>query len=181
LIDFIAQLIEAAKAFSPWEAVAVVLAIAYLVLAIRQKIACWIAAILSTSIYIVLMFQVGLYMESALQLFYIAMAGYGWYSWQKGEKSGHELRVSNWPMSRHVVPMALIISATLISGFLLKTYTEAAMPYLDSFTTWGAIVTTWMVARKILQNWHYWFVIDSISIYLYVSRGLYLTALLFVL
>jgi nicotinamide mononucleotide transporter len=55
------------------------------------------------------------------------------------------------------------------------------MPYLDSFTTWGAIVTTWMVARKIIQNWHYWFIIDSVSVYLYTSRGLWLTALLFVL
>jgi nicotinamide mononucleotide transporter len=55
------------------------------------------------------------------------------------------------------------------------------MPYLDSFTTWGAIVTTWMVARKIIQNWHYWFIIDSVSVYLYVSRGLWLTSLLFVL
>ena len=55
------------------------------------------------------------------------------------------------------------------------------MPYIDSFTTWAAIVTTWMVAKKIIQNWHYWFVIDSVSVYLYVSRGLWLTALLFVL
>jgi len=53
------------------------------------------------------------------------------------------------------------------------------LPYLDSFTTWGAIVTTWMVARKIIQNWHYWFIIDSVSVYLYISRGLWLTALLF--
>jgi nicotinamide mononucleotide transporter len=65
------------------------------------------------------------------------------------------------------------------SGYLLTGYTDAALPYLDSFTTWGAIITTWMVARKVLQNWHYWFVIDSVSVYLYMSRGLVLTALLF--
>lgn len=158
-----------------------VLAVAYLVLAIRENIACWIAAILSTSIYIVLMFRVGLYMESVLQFFYIAMAIYGWYSWQKGEGAGQALKVSSWPLVRHALPLTLILGATLLSGYLLDQYTDAAMPYLDSFTTWGAIVTTWMVARKILQNWHYWFIIDSISVYLYVSRGLYLTALLFVL
>ena len=166
---------------SLWEALAVVLAIVYLVLAIRENIACWIAAIFSTSIYIVLMYQAGLYMESALQFFYIGMAVYGWISWQKREVTNHELRVTSWPVKRHGVPLLLILAATLISGFVLKRYTMAAMPYLDSFTTWGAIVTTWMVARKILQNWHYWFIIDSLSIYLYVSRGLYLTAMLFAL
>jgi nicotinamide mononucleotide transporter len=127
------------------------------------------------------MFEVGLYMESALQFFYIGMAVYGWWSWRGGDGADHELKVSSWPLARHAVPLSLIMVATLLSGYLLGRFTDAAMPYLDSFTTWGAIVTTWMVARKILQNWHYWFVIDSLSVYLYISRGLYLTAMLFVL
>jgi len=166
---------------SAWEVAAVLLALAYLVLAIRENSACWIAAIFSTSIYIVLMFQVGLYMESALQLFYIAMAVYGWYSWTHGEGPGHRLPVTSWKPVQHIFPLLAILVFSTVSGYLLSQFTEAAMPYLDSFTTWGAIVTTWMVARKIIQNWHYWFVIDSVSVYLYVSRGLWLTALLFVL
>ncbi len=166
---------------SVWEITAVVLALVYLVLAIRENIACWFAAILSTSIYIVLMYQAGLYMESALQVFYIAMAVYGWYSWKHGEGPNHSLLVSSWPLRRHTAPLVSILLLTLASGFLLSRYSNAAMPYLDSFTTWGAIVTTWMVARKIIQNWHYWFIIDSVSVYLYISRGLWLTALLFVL
>jgi nicotinamide mononucleotide transporter len=181
LTDFGAEIIAAARAMSPWEGLAVMLAIAYLLLAIRENRACWIAAIFSTSIYIVLMYNVGLYMESALQLFYIGMAVYGWYSWRGGGDHHQRLRVSDWPLARNILPVCLILLATVISGYALTRYTDAAMPYLDSFTTWGAIVTTWMVARKILQNWHYWFVIDSISVYLYVSRGLYLTAALFVL
>ena len=59
------------------------------------------------------------------------------------------------------------------------SHTDAAFPYADSFTTVAAIVTTYMVARKVLENWVYWFVIDSVSVYLYASRGLYLTTLLF--
>jgi len=73
----------------------------------------------------------------------------------------------------------MILLLSLGSGYLLENFSDAALPYLDSFTTWGAIVTTWMVARKIIQNWHYWFIIDSVSVYLYISRGLWLTALLF--
>ena len=176
-----AQLAEALRSLSSWEITAVVLALVYLVLAIRENIGCWIAAILSTSIYVVLMYQAGLYMESGLQVFYIAMAVYGWYSWMHGEGPENRLQVSSWPLRRHVVPFFLIVLLALASGFVLTRYSDAAMPYLDSFTTWGAIVATWMVARKIIQNWHYWFIIDSVSIYLFVSRGLWLTALLFVL
>ena len=164
---------------SPWEVAAVILALVYLVLAIRENVLCWLAAILSTSIYIVLMYRVGLYMESALQLFYIAMAVYGWYSWTHGEGPGHRLEVSSWPLRRHIAPLALILLLSLGSGYLLQNFSDAALPFLDSFTTWGAIVTTWMVARKIIQNWHYWFIIDSVSVYLYIDRGLMLTALLF--
>jgi len=166
---------------SGWEMAAVVLALAYLVLAIRENPLCWIAAIGSTGIYIVLMFRVGLYMESALQLFYIGMAVYGWYSWTHGDRPDHSLPVISWKLASNLLPIAAILSLSLASGYLLSEYTAASMPYLDSFTTWGAVVTTWMVARKIIQNWHYWFVIDSVSVYLYVSRGLWLTALLFVL
>lgn len=181
MTELAAQLAGALESISVWEATAVVLAVVYLVLAIRESIACWPAAIVSASIYIVLMYQTGLYMESALQVFYIAMAVYGWYSWMQGKGPENKLPVSSWPLHSHLIPLVLILLFTLASGFALSRYSDAAMPYLDSFTTWGAIVTTWMVARKIIQNWHYWFIIDSVSVYLYLSRGLWLTALLFVL
>ena len=174
-------LLDSVRALWPWEAVAVVLAIIYLLLAIRQNILCWVAAFASATIYLVLMFRVGLYMESGLQLFYMAMALYGWYSWRHGSGVREQLRVSSWPLAFNIPPLLLIGFATFVSGFVLQSYSNAAMPYIDSFTSWGAIVSTWMVARKIIQNWHYWFVIDSVSIYLYASRGLWLTVLLFAL
>ncbi len=162
-----------------WEAAAVALAIAYLVLAIRQNLLCWPAAIVSAAIYSVLMYRAGLYMESALQLFYIAMAAYGWVHWARGGPRAGRLAVTSWPLVYHLPPLLLILLLSLGSGTLLATWTAAAFPYVDSFTTWAAIVTTWMVARKVLQNWHYWFVIDSVSAYLYLQRGLLLTAVLF--
>jgi nicotinamide mononucleotide transporter len=181
LTDLLNNLGHAAVAMSVAEITAVILAIVYLLLAIRQNILCWPVAVASCVIYIWLMYDAGLYMESALQLFYIAMAVYGWFSWSQGEGTQAELPVTIWPLVFHVVPLGLIALLTVVSGALLSSYTEAALPYLDSFTTWGAIVATWMVARKVLQNWHYWFVIDSVSVYLYFSRGLFLTALLFCL
>ena len=177
--EFLQELQHAAAALSGWEVAAVVLAVLYLLLAIRLNMLCWPAAIASAAIYTVLMYQAALYMESVLQLFYIAMAVYGWRCWAAGGARGDDSPVRDWPPTAHVLPLVLIAAATLTSGYGLS-FTAAAYPYADSFTTWGAIVTTWMVARKVLQNWHYWFVIDAVSVYLYVQRGLLLTAVLFV-
>jgi nicotinamide mononucleotide transporter len=179
LTDLIEALTAAAAAMSGWEVAAVLLLIAYLLLAIRQNSLCWPAAIAGSGIYVFLMYAAGLYMESVLQVFYIAMAVYGWWSWQHGWADQHELPVSNWPLAFHGPVLLIIVLLTYGSGYLLSSYSEAAFPYLDSFTTWAAIITTWMVARKVLQNWHYWFVIDALSVCLYASRGLFLTALLF--
>jgi nicotinamide mononucleotide transporter len=68
-----------------------------------------------------------------------------------------------------------------VSGYFLSVSTDAKLPYLDSFTTWGSILTTVMVARKVLENWLYWIVINGVSIYLYLDRGLDQTAAMFVL
>lgn len=161
------------------ELLAVLLAMAYLILAIRQNIWCWGAAFASTCIYLVLMYAAKLYMEAFLQMFYLAMAVYGWYQWRHGPGPDHELPVSVWRPRQHVIAIVSVSLASLLTGWGLSQFTDAALPFLDSFTTWGAFVATWMVARKILENWLYWFVIDSVSIYLYLERELYLTALLF--
>ena len=162
-----------------WEALAVVLAVAYLVLAIRQNIWCWAAAAVSTLIYLFIMYEAKLYMESVLQVFYLAMAAYGWFQWREHADETRDLKVSTWPLRNHVIAITAIGLLVWMSGGLLEEYSNAALPHLDSFTTWAAVVATFMVTRKILENWFYWFVIDAVSVGLYTSRGLYLTALLF--
>jgi nicotinamide mononucleotide transporter len=163
----------------PWEATAVALGIAYLLLAMLEKISCWYAAFASTLIFLFLFWEVGLLMEAALQVYYLAMAVYGWWHWRHGAHANGSLAISRWTLRRHLAAIVLVLAASALSGGLLASYTAASWPYLDSFTTWGAVLTTWMVARKILENWLYWIVIDSLSIFLYVERGLYLTAGLF--
>lgn len=160
------------------ETLAVILAVLYLVLAVRQNIWCWAAALVSTSLYLYIFFDARLYMESALQVFYIAMALYGWYQWRRGD-DGAPRKVGTWPLRTHALALGAIVALSLASGTLLGRFTDAELPLLDSLTTWGGIVATYMVARKVLENWHYWFVIDALSIYLYIDRGLYQTAWLF--
>lgn len=166
------------EALSAWEIAAVGLAVVYLLLAIRQSRWCWPAAIASAFIYLFIMFGARLYMQSVLQLFYIAMAVYGWVCWRQGG-AGDDLPVISWSARDHVRPVLIIVGSGAILGALMLQYTDAAAPWLDALAASGAVVTTWMVARKILQNWIYWFVIDLGLAWLYASQGLWLTALLF--
>ena len=163
------------------EITAVFFALLYLALAIKQNILCWIGWILSSSLYIYVMYSADLYMEAMLQIFYIGMGIYGWRQWLNRKNGKQELTVLTWQPAKHAGVIALIFTLAYVSGFFLEQYTEAALPFLDALTTWGAIVSTYMVANKVLENWIYWFLIDSISIYLFISRGLYFTALLFFL
>ena len=166
-------------ASSPWELAAVILAVAYLALVIRENIWCWYAAFVSAAIFLVIFWQVQLYMDSGLQVFYLAMAVYGWWQWRRGGGPGeNRLAISTWSWQRHALTIGGVIAAAFATGWLLSG-TDARLPYIDSFTTWASVVTTYMVARKVLENWIYWFVIDAISIGLYIDRELYFTAILF--
>ena len=158
------------------EVFAVIFAIAYLLLAVRQNILCWYAAFFSTSIYIYLYWDVSLYMESILNVYYLLMAIYGWINWSN-RKEKINLPIKEWSLNKHFYSIIFIIFLSLLSGFLLNN-TEAARPYLDSFTTWGSVFTTYMVTQKILSNWLYWLVINCVGIFLNIDKELYLTALL---
>ena len=178
MADLLQWLSNAWAATSIWELIAVVLAIAYLLFAMKENILCWPAALISTAIYTWLFFSVTLMMESLLQLYYMAMAIYGWYAWSNKSDDGETLTITTWSLKQHSLAIALILVLTATSATLLEN-TSASYPWLDSFTTWSAVLTTWMVARKVLENWLYWIVINSISIYLYLSKDLYATSLLF--
>ncbi|WP_461482511.1 nicotinamide riboside transporter PnuC [Porticoccus sp.] len=163
------------------EMLAVLLSLAYLLLAMKENSLCWYCAFFGTAIYIWIFGGVKLYMESLLNVYYLVMAVYGWYQWRRGGAAHHGLEISRWSFERHLYAFLGVLLLSLISGWLLQQHTDAELPYLDSFTTWGAVLTTYMVARKVLENWLYWIVIDSLSIYLYLNRGLYFTAGLFAL
>ncbi len=187
MLDFLVTAQQQLLATSGWELLAVLLSAAYLLLALRENSLCWYCALASTAIYTGLFWDVSLLMESGLNAYYMAMAVYGWWQWRgrKGSAANSQpqksaIEISRWPLQKHLLAWLAIAVLTLVSGSLLANNTTAALPYLDSFTTWGSVLTTWMVTRKILENWLYWIVIDGVSIFLYIDRGLYLTSLLFV-
>ena len=166
---------------SVWfEILAAILAIIYLLLALKQDIRCWIAWIISSLMYLFVMLYAGLLMESALQIFYVGMGIYGWVQWDK-RSNKDKLSISRWNRKQHLYAIGSLVCIAMISGFVLSNNSDAVAPYVDSFTTWGAILATFMVAKKVLENWIYWFVIDFVSVFLFLSRELYPTAVLFVI
>ena len=162
------------------EGVGAALAIAYLLLALKQNKLCWFAWIASSILYLYVMYQAGLYMESLLQVFYLCMGFYGLSQWSKTINNNQNIHVDLWSIGNHISAISLIIVLSFLSGILLSNFSNAALPFIDAFTTWGAIVASYMVAKKILENWIYWFVIDFISVFIFASRGLYFTSALFV-
>ena len=165
-----------------WEMLAVVLSVTYLLLAIMQNIWCWIAAFISTLIYSILFFDASLLMDSALNIFYLVMAIYGWYSWKYGnsKNKGDDLVISSYGFLRNLQIIIVLLIISSILGYIMANYTKADFAYLDTFTTVFAVFATYMLTKKVLENWLYWVIIDSVSIYIYINKGFYLTAILFV-
>ena len=175
-------IVAALAAIPPAEWVAVLLAFGYLVLAVRQNAWCWVCAIASSAIFLVLFARAGLVMQAALQMFYIAMGIYGWRAWRRGAgESGGELPVSRWSTGRHLLSIGLLLAATIVNGWIVARTQGGIVPYVDAFVAWVSVLATLMVARKVLENWLYWIVVDSVAAALYWSQGFHATAVLFVI
>ena len=173
--------VAALAAISAAEWIAVLLAIGYLLLAVRQNAWCWACAIASSAIFLVLFARGGLVMQSALQVFYIVMGAYGWWAWRRGSRQGSELPVSRWSRGRHAVAIGSLLVLAGVNGWIMARTQGGWVPYVDAFVAWVSVLATWMVARKVLENWLYWIVVDSVAAALYWSQGLHATAVLFVL
>jgi nicotinamide mononucleotide transporter len=158
------------------ESIAVLFSILYVVLAVKENIWCWGAALISVSLYIYICFSAQLYPETGLQVFYFIMAIIGYYMWNKENKE----EIKEWSEIKHLLIILSGAILTFFMGFYFSTYTNSQMPIIDSFTTVFSIIATYMVIKKVLGNWLYWIVIDAVSVYLYFNRDLHLTSLLFI-
>jgi nicotinamide mononucleotide transporter len=167
----------------PLEAASVLFSVLYLVLAIRENLWCWPAAFLSSVLTLAVVLGARLYSEVVLNVYYAAMAVYGWYQWHYGGRGrgAAELPISVWPLRTHALAIGGSLALSAGVGWLMSRHTQAAFPYLDAFVTVSSVVTTYLVARKILENWLYWLVIDSLALYVYWQRELYFFAALFAL
>lgn len=182
------------------EAIAAIFGLLSVYLLTRQSIWAWPTGLLSVAVAAVVFYDSFLYSDMLLHVYYIGMNIYGWIHWLKGGPKDEELPVTTMSWSRNVVWAIVTILVTLawgwsmsnldvIAGWTLSNINESiswaqawaggdapipAYPYGDAFTTVASLVAMWFMARKLLENWVYWFIIDIVAITIYALKGLYL-------
>lgn len=171
------NLIEGILATSLVEWIAVASSVIYVILAAQKQILCWFFAFISSALYVYLCFSAQLYLESILQLFYVVMAVVGFLLWNRPTQT----EIIKWKVSYHIINMLVSAGLTFLLGYLFSIYTDQANPYIDAATTVFSLAATFMVTQRVLENWIYWIVIDAVSVYLFYTRELHLTAVLFLI
>jgi len=162
-------------ATSPVELLAAVLGVVYVVLIVRRSRIGWIAGGVSSLLYVWLSAVAHLPMQSLLQVYYVGMAFYGWWSWTRNQQQDQG-RIGSWPWPRHVAAVLVILLLSLASARWLAGQFDEAWPFLDSLTTIGSLFATWLVARSVLQNWLYWIALDAVTVFLFARQGHPVTA-----
>ncbi|MBN1586034.1 MAG: nicotinamide mononucleotide transporter [Candidatus Omnitrophica bacterium] len=158
------------------EATAVIFGFICVWLTIRQNIWCWPTGLVQVFLYIFIFYHVKLYSDLILHVVYVVLQIYGWHYWLHG---GHD---------RAAVPVALlskiartiwcltVVAGTCGWGYGMATWTDAAVPYGDAFTTVASLAAQWLLARKKLESWILWVCVDVVAIGIYLYKGLYLTS-----
>lgn len=153
----------------------------YLYFSVNKIIWLWPFGILTSLLYTWVFFSSRLYADMSLQVYYFFISIYGWYYWLRGgvKNNQEEAPVIRIRKNTFLISLLIISLLTALSGVFLKNYANSSLPYWDAFTTSASIVATWMLARKMLENWLYWVIIDLVSMFMYIYKGLYPTAFLF--
>jgi len=165
---------------SPVEVVGFVLTVVSIWLATRENIWYYPTGLLALIAYTWVYFDAKLYAESLLQIVYFALMIYGWYEWLHGGANRKELPVTTAPRWAWIAGIAAGVVASAITIWIQLTFTDNVAPYVDSSLFAWSVVAQWMTARKWIESWILWLVLNTVSIPLYISRDLWLTAVLFV-
>lgn len=159
-----------------------ILSLIYLYLSIKQRISLWIFGFLCSALYIVVFFQSKFYADMSLQFYYLGVSVYGWISWKVGkQRSGKELPIQQTKLKQALLLFSLTLAIFLLYYFILAQYTDSPVALGDSFTTALSITATWMLAKKMIEHWLLWIIIDTVSAGLYLYKELYPTAGLFII
>lgn len=168
---------EYLPAWSITDWLAIIAGLIYVFLAARGKTIAWLFGIISCAIIAVEDFsRLKLYSDGILQLIYIILGIVGLISWKRDAGLFKVVRFRTW---QHVQLFGISLIAAVVLGYLFRTLTDAAFPWLDAWTTSISLIATWLTIRKVLESWLYWIVADLIYIYLYTQRDAPAFAFLF--
>ena len=144
----------------------------------KQYRICWLVNIVAVMLYMIIFYQVHLYADALLQGVFIIMQLYGWLSWTKAS-AAKPLHAGY--MNKAVMARSLLIGAAagLVLGLLFSTYTQASLPWLDSMLASFSLVASYWAARKYIESWAMWCVLDALYVLMYLHKSLNLTAFLY--
>jgi nicotinamide mononucleotide transporter len=164
------------------ELLGAVLGIAYIFFSIRQSILTWPVGLLTSALYVWVFLVSKLYADMSLQLYYVFISIYGWYEWLHGSGTDPKdgLKISRLTLRLTTVLLAASAFLFLLIWYILTNFTDSPVPLADALATSLSIVTTWMLARKILEQWLVWIFVDAFSVGLFWYKGLMPTVILFV-
>ncbi len=167
------------SALSGWEVFAALLGVAYIIFAARESQWCWPMAFISTLIYTLLFWDGQLPMQALLNFYYMGMAIYGFLLWRQHKLAENDISIHSWPWHFHLLFLITGSVLTVVIGQYLSSIEASQNPYLDAGVSVFSVLNTWLMARKVLQNWLYWVIIDAAAVALYLQTGFYATVALF--
>ncbi|MFP4663758.1 MAG: nicotinamide riboside transporter PnuC [Bacteroidales bacterium] len=168
-----------------FELAAALLGVVSIFLQIKQNHFYWLVALVMVSMYIYVYYESKFYADMSLQIYYVIVSIYGWLHWVFGNKKrkkngdGKKLPVSKLKRKEWLLSIAASIMLFFVIWYILDKFTDSPVPIGDAFTTSLSFVATWMLARKLIENWLFWIVVDVVATGLYIYKGLYPTAALF--
>lgn len=164
---------------SPLEMLSFALAIAMVLLNIKQSPWAWLFAIASAAPYAIVFYEAKIYGDMGLQFVFVAISLWGWYQWLFGGGDRKGIAVSRLQIRGWVIVAVTWAAAYAVVAVLLQAFTDTDVAHIDAFLTAGSLVAQYLLTRKTLENWHLWIVIDFLYIGLYLYKDLYLTAVLY--
>ena len=166
---------------SPIEIVAVLLGIANILLIIRRSVWNYPFGIAMVTLYFFIYRDAKLYSDAGLQIFFVAVNLYGWWSWSRNQAETGEVGIQRLGTEGLLAWIAGSVIATAVWGLVMSHYTDASFPFWDAGVAMLSVAAQILMTRRYLENWWWWIVVNAISIPLYLVKNLHLTAGLYVL
>jgi len=142
----------------------------------RRNILAFPLGIVNVSMYVVIFYNARFYSDMALQVVYIVLQIQGWYAWSRGEKASDErIAVRRFTPQNWLLSAVLLVFGTVVIGYLMSSYTNAALPWLDAGTTSLSLIAQLWMNKKYLENWVLWILVDFVYLYQYGVKELYVT------
>jgi nicotinamide mononucleotide transporter len=164
------------------EIIGTIISLIYLYFSIIQNKWLWPLGLVSSAIYALIFFKAGIYADMGLQIYYVVISIYGWFVWIKMQNTNSSKGTIKSVLDSNFLILWLLIASSvifIILSQLLMHFTDSTIPYIDAFITALSITATWMLAKKYLEHWLVWIIVDAVSVGVYYYKGLYVTILLY--